>query len=245
MNWIIKQSKGSITCINDVPIFKNPFRHRHEYISYEFPDNRVPQDLSIGIQKESKGNWSQKDYLIYSYEDHSLPKITHNKYELKHDLYVGKSLKRYDVLILRDPFNLLASRFKSNFYSTKDYRKEFVELWLEYAKEFIGETNYLKENKVCINYNHWFFDSDYRKDIFKSLDLDVLDIGLGNVSFMGGGSSFDKLEYANSADSMKVLNRWEKYLKNQKYLKELSNQDVLEYSEKIFGKIPGTEILYN
>ena len=75
--------------------------------------------------------------------------------------------------------------------------------------------------------------------------MDVLDIGLGNVSFMGGGSSFDKLEYANSADSMKVLNRWEKYLKNQKYLKELSNQDVLEYSEKIFGKIPGTEILYN
>lgn len=37
-----------------------------------------------------------------------------------------------------------------------------IDLWIDYAKEYLGETNYLKHNKICINYNQWFADVEYQ-----------------------------------------------------------------------------------
>jgi hypothetical protein len=36
-------------------------------------------------------------------------------FEQHHDQWVGASWQRYDVLILRDPFNLFASRLRAGF----------------------------------------------------------------------------------------------------------------------------------
>ena len=76
------------------------------------------------------------------------------------------SLLRYDVLLLRDTFNLIASRLKKGFLSVKTKGMSLTDMWIEYAKEFLEETSYLSNNKVIINYNLWFSDISYRREIW-------------------------------------------------------------------------------
>ena len=130
--------------------------------------------------------------MIYSYEDYVVQQVTNDWiFNIKHDLYFGKSASRYDLIIIRDPFNLLASRlqrhkkfledpnYQENYLSVsrRNYllarysNKTMVELWIDYAQEYLGETNYLQHNKICINYNQWFADIDYRQEIADKLEM--------------------------------------------------------------------------
>ena len=181
--------------------------------------------------------------MLYGYEDYSLKEIFSDRFEKKHDIYLGKSAKRYDVLILRDPFNLLASRLKKNFRDVKTAEKTAVALWLEYAREYLGETSYLKHHKICINYNQWFGDESYRKNLLDRLGIAYVNQGLGQVGTWGGGSSFDGTEFKGQEDKMDLLGRWKHFADDPEYRKLFHNDQLMAYSEKIFGKIPGTEIL--
>ena len=207
---------------------------------------------------------STKDCLIRSYEDYSLQEITNWLFESKHDLYFGKSGTRYDVLIIRDPFNLFASRLKhrlqrekndldsaescygNNFLFVRSPDQTVSDLWLNYAKEYLGETSYIqKHNKICINYNQWFSDVDYRQQIAEKLQLKFSDTGIDKVAGQGGGSSFEGKNFDGKATSMDVLNRWQKFAYNPRYRELFSNHKIFEYSERILGHIPGTEYLIN
>jgi len=188
------------------------------------------------------------DCLIYSYGDFPLDKIASDRFDYNHDLYLGKSAIRYDILIIRDPFNILASRLKTSskvlyFLSVNAQNKTMVDLWIDYAKEYLGETNYLKYNKICINYNQWFTDIDYRQQIAEKLQLEFSDTGIYKVAGQGGGSSFEGKQFNGKALSMDVLNRWQKLADNPRYQELFINKKIFEYSEQIFGHIPGTESL--
>ncbi|MFN7247708.1 MAG: hypothetical protein ACK5UO_13890, partial [Microcystis sp.] len=52
----------------------------------------------------------------------------------------------------------MASRLKKGLLSVKTKGMSPADMWMEYAKEFLGETSYLSNNKVVINYNLWFSD---------------------------------------------------------------------------------------
>lgn len=230
MNWIKYQHDDKVFHLNNIKALKNPYRQRYSWDKKDF------------WRQEALGNFTKKSFLIYSYEDYSLEQITNPDFEKKHDLYFGKSGTRYDVLILRDPFNFIASRLKRNYIDVKAPKQTFVSLWIECAKEFLNETNYLKNNKVCVNYNRWFCEIDYRKHISSLLGLEFSDAGLNVIQ--GGGSSFNVREFHGKANQMDVLSRWQNYRENNDYLKLVENQEMLEYSKKIFGIIPGTDFLY-
>ena len=198
--------------------------------------------------QQAKGNFIKRDCLIYSYENFPLDQIASDKFERNHDLYLGKSGIRYDLLIIRDPFNLFASRLKTSdqepdFLSVNSQNKTMIDLWIDYAKEYLGETNYLKHNKICINYNQWFADVEYRQQIAEKLQMEFSDAGIDRVKSFGGGSSFEGKQFDGKATSMDVLNRWQKVSDNPQYKEFFTNQEVWEYSERIFGHIPGTESL--
>ncbi|MDY7004752.1 MAG: hypothetical protein SWX82_12550 [Cyanobacteriota bacterium] len=120
-----------------------------------------------------------------------------------------------------------------------------IDLWIDYTKEYLGETNYLKQNKVCINYNQWFADVEYRRQIADKLQMEFSDTGIDKVTSFGGGSSFEGKQFDGKATSMDVLNRWQKVADNPRYRELFNNQKILKYSERIFGHIPGTESLIN
>lgn len=238
LNWIKKQQGGDLIHFNNAMINKNHYREKyHELIR----KNKL-ETINYWRQ-EAKGIFHEKDCLIHSYEDYSLDQVTNFLFELKHDIYFGKSQEKYDILILRDPFNLLASRGKKDYRDVKNKRKTDVDMWIEYAKEYLGETNFLKNKKICISYNHWFADVNYRRDIASQLNLEFSDASINKVSRQGGGSSFEGREYHGKAMNMDVCSRWKYFADDPSYRKLFDNQELLEYSLQIFGHIPGTECL--
>lgn len=232
INWIKKQQTGNVLFLNDISPRDNPYRDTYE----EFIRKNKQKNLQFW-QQEKSGQFSKKDTLIYSFEDHDLEQIANHRLERKHNLYFGSSEKRYDILILRDPYNMIASRLKKGLLGVKHPQKTISDFWLEYAKEFLGETEYLNHNKVCINYNLWSSDVEYRKQIALKLDLIFTDAGIGDVRREGGGSSFDSQYFAGQASQMKVLERWKHSRGQPEFEKLLANKQIAEYSRKIFGEI--------
>ncbi|MDY7013362.1 MAG: hypothetical protein SVX43_07095 [Cyanobacteriota bacterium] len=240
LTWIKKQEEGVVWAINNVKARENPYRYKYQNLMEFFPKNKWAIER---FKKQAKGELTPKDCLIYNYEDYALETAISREFEEKHDLYLGKSKKRYDLLIMRDPFNLLASRLKKKYMPTKDKEKNCVDLWIEYAKEYVGETQYLKYNKICVNYNQWTKDIDYRQQIAQQLDLEFSDAGINTVSGCGGGSSFEGRALDGQATQLDVGNRWKHFCENDVYRQLFDNEELWFYSEKIFGHIPGTETL--
>ena len=230
INWIKAQERDCYF-LNTIIAGMSPFRQKHLH----FPNK--------GFRNEAWGKFNPKECFLYSYEDQSLVQITKPEYEKKHDLYMGKTKTRYDVLLLRDPFNLMASRLRKGYLDVKSRGVSLVDMWIEYAREFVGDTQYLTNNKVVINYNKWFSDFSYRQEIAQSLDIEFSDAGINYVSSYGGGSSFEAQDLSGKAQEMKVLRRWEAFADNPDFIALLRNETLLSYSDKIFGVVPGTEFI--
>lgn len=152
---------------------------------------------------------------------------------------VGKSKYQFDIIILRDVYNWLASFVTGDLrtHSVKKYVR-YLNLWHRLACEGTGEIDGLPFKKVFIKYNQWFTSEVYRKQIAKQLGLKYSDETLNKIAIYR--SSFDKFEYQGRAQEMKVLERWQ--MLDKEYL-ELC-QEILEaypqvtgLSDEIFGKI--------
>lgn len=256
INWIGRQVKGNTVFINHVKPQENPYRNQYEnYLSHKGGQVQKKDWKYKDIdwwKREKEGRFSFKDCLIYSYEDQELERVASSLFERKHDMYLGKSEKRFDLIVMRDPFNLFASRFQTkprddgpNFSMLEVYSKRYSlpELWISYAKECLGETSFLPSEKVIVNYNEWFVNVGYRKQIAEKIGISFSDEGFSDVSEAGRGSSFDGSRYAGQAYKMDVMSRWRSYVDNPSYRSLLSTERLLLYSEKLFGHIPCTEIL--
>ncbi|MGF1523904.1 MAG: hypothetical protein ACFBSF_16420 [Leptolyngbyaceae cyanobacterium] len=256
INWIGQQVKGNSVFINHVRPLENPYRDQYEsqlVLGRKLPQGDWKYHDIDWWKKEKEGKFSLKDCLIYSYEDQEIEKVAGASFERKHDLYLGRSKERFDVIVMRDPFNLVASRLKTkpredgpNFDMLNVYSRRYslLELWIAYAKECLGETSFLQHKKIFINYNKWFTDIDYRRHIAAQMNITFSDEGFNDVSISGRGSSFDGLKHAGEVHKMDVLNRWREFAENPTYRKLLMNtEDLLKYSNQLFGHIPGTEVL--
>lgn len=209
INWILKQGGENGFFANDQELDK-------------------PFNLSLPN--------GELDTLVHSYEEQRFSPT----YLKLNDFYLNqqevKVENRYNILILRDPFNLMASRIKSGYTTTwRTPRLNQVDLWVLYAKEFTGETNLLP-NKVCINYNRWVLDKAYRKEIAAILGLTFTDGGFSEVSEIGGGSSFDGTEKNAKAAEMQVMDRWKQYKENSLFLDFFENRQVVAYYQRIFER---------
>ncbi|MEK9182045.1 MAG: hypothetical protein AAB781_00440 [Patescibacteria group bacterium] len=146
------------------------------------------------------------------------------------------------ILVIRDIFNFIASRIKSGRELTlKDLTENSarltstIELWKTYAREYLGITDYLPQ-KISVNFNKWFVDDEYRKNLSKMLSVDRDISNWNTVSTYGGGSSFDNQN--TNASQMKVLERWRMYENMEAYRNLfLNDKELVSLSERIFGKI--------
>ena len=238
-NWIRQQQPGKTQYLNNIPCGKNPYQHFYEkHLEY----NKHPKTIRK-LKQKARGKLPKCDCLFYSYEDYSLQQVSNPEFEGNHDRYFGRTLERYDVLIMRDPFNLMASRFKSGFIQVQAPDRTAIELWLEYAREYLAETQYLNQRRICVNYNQWTRDRNYREQLAQQLDLEFSDAGFNQVKSQGGGSSFEGQTLDGQASKMDVLNRWKVYEEDPSYRQIFSDPNIFEYSEKIFGELPGTNEL--
>lgn len=239
--WIKAQESGPIEQLNNLEVRCNPYRYKYEMLIDHYPEHH--KWAHTHYLPLAKGYFPKISCLICGYEDHSLTDICDPLFERFHDTHVGKSNRRFDVLILRDPFNLFASRLKSNMIHVKSQKLTAVDLWIQHAKEFLGETQYLNQNRILVNYNQWVTDIDYRKQLSVQLGLNFCDSGIKKVANLGGGSSFDGAKMDGQGDQMAVLERWKHFKDDENYRQIFQNEELLEYSDKIFNTLAIADIL--
>jgi hypothetical protein len=139
-----------------------------------------------------------------------------------------------NILILRDPHNLFASRIrKASLVDNPAYpgragpaMERVVQVWKGHAREYLGLTDYL-DNRLCIYFNSWVSSQDYRRHVSRGLSLEFTDDGFSRVSQIGGGSSFGGTRFADDSLRVDVRNR-------SSYLTDAERQlhkDVLEDEE--------------
>ena len=218
-NWVLKQLPGAGLFFNNV-LPESPFDESR-------------------LEWASDTDTTNFDFLLYSFEDRSLHAVTSPRV---YPAYIGGDSpaveKRIDIIVLRDPFNLVASRFKHG--RTNALRSSYPtgltipELWVMYAREFIGETNFLQEYKVPVNYNLWCVSKDYRKKLADLLGLEFTDTGFEDVTNYGGGSSFDGTGLDSQASQMSTAERWLLFRNDLSYASIFKDKAILELSTKVF-----------
>jgi hypothetical protein len=154
--------------------------------------------------------------------------------------YFGPSRRRRTVLVLRDAYNTFASVWHGKRRMRNRLHRFYSTQWKAYAREFLGETSFLPADTVKANFNAWFTDEDYRRQLAEKLGLDHSDRGIDEVSSDGGGSSFSGRDYQNRARDMAVLDRWRHFIDEPEYLAAF-DQETIELSGKIFGDMTNRE----
>lgn len=225
INWIIAQEQLRTCFINGAFPGSNPW-DKNWGISYpNFPYWPKARDL--------KGALVGKELFVFSYENQSLADIELDKQNLSN--YIGTSRQEQAVIILRDPYNTFASWLKRNTPITPD----IVALWKSYAREFLGKSKTIGSPKVCISFNQWFSNQDYRQELACKLGLKFTDRGIADVSHHGGGSSFDGQTLEGSAKKMNVLTRYHHYKEMPQFQEIFKNDSELGLlSYEIFGDLP-------
>ena len=248
-------------------LIKEPIYFHNDILCHN--DDRVYIDRGhwYNIGRGKKPPIHNFPWYAYNLEDISIKDIKQIKKKYKKALFVAPFAKHHKVLILRDPFNLFASRhrflYKLNSIREKDGRKPMkrtqrtnanseiswfddraANRWKEYAKEYLGITNFLRNNrKIMINYNFWFADKRYRMNLmskeFGAQQSDLRNDGssqsrLNVVAKNGYGSSFDDLTMNGRAQQMDVLNRWKHFVKNDQFRSLFEDKELIDLSSKIY-----------
>lgn len=243
--WIIAQAEGRLAFLNCVEPKANPFATARPLWAGRPAIASYPE---FDRSREAAGRLSSKRWLIYNYEDAFLGKVASPVFEARRERWVGRSESRRDVLIIRDPFNLFASRRKAGFYRGSDRappgmvsEATALRIWKQHAREALGLRSHL-DDPLVIRYNAWASDRDYRRTIAERLGLPFDDEPSRRVPPTAGGSSFDGTSACGAAHRMAVAARWRYYAGDPSF-RTLFDEDAVELSRALFGEIPGTREL--
>lgn len=194
-------SQFSPACIyNECPPMGNPGRQPANILPLGDPPADPHQPL------EALG-------LIF--EDHDLDRVANRTVEQ----FTGSARALWTLLVIRDPWNMLASRLKWQQFGRAPELCDPVrgrDLWLEYAMEATGRSSKLGDRKnghvVPVLFNQFVRDDAagfrYRRYVAGQLDLPLGARGIRGVPGFGGGSSWDRTHYDGRGHKMQVQDRW-------------------------------------
>ncbi len=232
INWLLAHLEGQFCFLNCVEPKQNPYQSSRPMGSGLSYETNIPQ---LNLQAERLGEFSRKDYLLYSYEDCFLGLLRKAAVEFRHDEWLGASAERQDLLILRDPFNLFASRVHFGLNHIPHARA--MKIWKQHAREALGIRRFLPSSRRVILFNSWVTCSDYRRQIAEQLGLRFTDAAINDVADTAGGSSFDGLKHHGNASHMRVLDRWQEFAEDDGYW-QLFDDELIELSTELFGPPP-------
>lgn len=137
-----------------------------------------------------------------------------------------KGLKETNnVIILRDPYNWLASSISKS-TSFKVPINVDTKLWKQQAREFITNNNILP-NFIGITYNDWVINEKYREEKLNELGLEY-DKSYEMNTFKGASSFNGAKDY---------FNRYKNFENNKQYHNFLDDE-IHELSKEIFNFNP-------
>ncbi len=221
INWVLGQLKGNAILLDNM--------QEHE------PIGTPHKKLKAGLGKVN---------LLVSHEGRQLTDFFLNYSEEQ----FGKAREKYVLLILRDPYNWLASWYAwqdelgFRFREDEEFRHYTINLWKHYARLYLQwkdetrEIDHDAQIRVLVNYNQWTSSTEYRKKLAAQLGLQFTDKGREKMSINGYGSSFDGMTYNGKASQLKVLERWNNFEKDPDF-QALFDDELIELGEKIFPEI--------
>lgn len=251
INWILQQIGGHRVFLNSCAPDRNPFtccQKRHSVVYVDEFLAREGSLLRLFWSLQSAGRFSNKACLAYNYENLPIEAVRTEVFERNREKWLGKSRRRVDLLVLRDPYNLFASKFRWHEQYVHepweaDRTAEEVSMWKDHAREYLRSRMEDSESVLGVSFNRWFSDRDYRISIAGRLGLTFSDRGLGTVGVWGYGSSFDFMDFDGQAQHMSVLGRWRSYQRHRQFSEIFRDRELVELSESVFGRIPGTEAI--
>ena len=200
--------------------------------------------------------------LIVNFENYDLNGSHENLFACL-DTICENVNERIAIIIIRNPFNLLASRILHGGPITNLERRSNVldfegvlNLWRGYAEKVInaGKVNGF-DKTIIIKYDEWMRSPLIKRRLGSDLELEKVRLHWNDVPIYGGGSSFDKYRYMGRGEMMKTLDRWRQlafsdldtHLSKRVQFGELfrNNVDIRSLSAQIFGDTDGIGQLFN
>lgn len=179
----------------------------------------------------------EKQLAIVSYEDKYPHEVFLPEMEKRYTEYYNVS-SYHNVIILRDPYNMGASRLRREYQPghwmrfpiRKGQHKDLIDLWKRYARLFQEKED--DPNWLCVCYNKWFKDIEYRKKLAEKLGRPFTDVGYVGTLALAGRSSFEK---DSDTPNYKSDSRWKHYIDDPNYKEFIKDEEMQELSLAITG----------
>lgn len=145
-----------------------------------------------------------------------------------------------DILFLRDPFNLLASKIAH----ARKFGGEFpssggMEVWMAHAREFLRPEKLTKVPLLRINFPQWLTSEPYRQRIARWLERTDVDVSLPEeVPGVRGGSSFTGV--AATPSPGELLGRWYSFIDDPDFYTVIDYPELLEMAGTLWPKMTAT-----
>lgn len=253
ISWVLDHLEGVSIHLNDIkPFDSDPYNSfaqvrtknisfwklkpspfsfvRHALASRTDTYKFVRSDSKLALQYLKE---RPKDNLLLSYENYHLDAPQILELNAHHDEFVGPSKVVRRIVLLRDPFNLFASLMKAKMIEPDD-AEHFRSVYKQYSNTFIDHQQATRNDFVCINYNEWFCDADYRKSVASAIGFETDGRPNQRVREEGAGSSFDGLSLDGDATRLKVLERWKHFEEDPIYLRFLNDSELISLASQIF-----------
>jgi len=182
-----------------------------------------PRESNVAFSADYHLSCSPHEHLLVVFEDKRLRRIAASALPRR----LGGRQRR--LVVLRDPYNLVASRLERTRRrrSRDTHPRRVAELWPEHAAHDPTWTR-------CV-YNRWFSDQQYRQRLAAALKLPVCAPLPQHVARPGLGSSFDGLQYDGRAGRMPVLQRWRKFAHDPEFRQYVDHPRLAALSREVCG----------
>ncbi len=173
-------------------------------------------------------------WLSYSHEDKPIP-VPDTDWQPP-----GSVTQYLTFIILRDPFNWLASRIRAG--QTDQFAQlstaaaqRAIALWTAYAETAVAiENDEPAVADLWINYNRWSQDRAYRQSLIERIGVPFTDAGRDTVLHWGGGSSFEGRSKDGRASEMKTNERWQHFQDDDSYWQLLDDPRLLALASQLW-----------
>jgi len=171
----------------------------------------------------------------------------HGSLDMGQDADLTKSSHAIDripvVVVVRDVRNMMASRLKMGQFGKQFTGPMALPVWAKYAKQVLGDCDYLDGRCLPIFYDKWFADVEYRREVADALaarlncHYNFTDSMINRIPHLGGGSSFDKMDLQGKAQEMNVLNRYKEYPFYKTKVEPLLHRTILELNTRLHEEL--------
>lgn len=208
INWFASQSRGPVFFFNNVDANLFPLeRQKREFF---FNDVRSTPTL------------------LFSYEDKEVADVLGGGLAEFMSRFESRIVETGLAIVIREPKNMLASRFKK-WPVTLEEPKKWQKILKLYREHLTLAASGMRDmdgfHAVPVFYDKLCKSQEYRDSLSEDLGIRKGASGLDRVMHYGHGSSFDLVSADGEAGRMDVGSRWQYFADDQRF------QDILKTDE--------------